>query len=191
MKIAILFFLSFLLIACSKPKTVLICGDHVCLNKEEAEQFFEDNLTLEVRIIEKNKSEEIDLIQLNLNENSKKGREIKIFSKKKTNENLKTLSEEEKSKIKENIKKRKKEKKLAKRKSIYEKENKKTEIKKTITAKKIKPEEGNIMQNNVNKMKNNVVDVCTLIEKCDIDEISKYLIKEGKSKGFPDISRKQ
>ena len=186
MKLVLLIFLSFLLFACSKPKTVLICGDHVCLNNEEAEQFFEENLTLEVKIIDKNKSEEIDLIQLNLNANSKKQKEIEIFSKKKTNENLKTLSEKEKFKIRENIKKRKKEKRLAKRKSIYEKKNKETEVKKNIIAKK-----ENITQNNVNKMKNNVVDVCTLIEKCNIKEISKYLIKEGKSKGFPDISRKQ
>ena len=31
---------------CSKPKTVLICGDHICVNKAEAEQFFEKNLSL-------------------------------------------------------------------------------------------------------------------------------------------------
>ena len=29
-----------------------------------------------------------------------------------------------------------------------------------------------------------VEDVCTIIEKCSIDEISKYLIKEGKEKNF-------
>ena len=28
-------------------------------------------------------------------------------------------------------------------------------------------------------------------KKCNIKEISKYLIKEGKLKGFPDISRKE
>jgi len=191
MKLVLLFFLSFLLMACSKPKTVLICGDHVCLNNEEAEQFFEENLTLEVKIIDKTKSEEIDLVQLNLNENSKNEKEIKIFSKKKTNENLKTLSEEEKFIIKENIKKKKKEKKLAKSKPVYEKKYKETKIKKTTTVKKIKPEEEIMLQNYVNKKKNDVVDVCTLIEKCNIKEISKYLIKEGKSKGFPDISRKE
>ena len=41
------------LFSCSKPKTLLICGDHICVNKEEAEQFFEENLTLEVKIIDK------------------------------------------------------------------------------------------------------------------------------------------
>ena len=41
---------------CNKPKTVLICGDHVCVNKDEAKQFFEDNLSLEVRVIDKKKN---------------------------------------------------------------------------------------------------------------------------------------
>ena len=27
---------------CSKPKTVLICGDHVCINKAEANQYFQE-----------------------------------------------------------------------------------------------------------------------------------------------------
>ena len=26
--------------SCGKPKTVLICGDHECVNKAEAEQYF-------------------------------------------------------------------------------------------------------------------------------------------------------
>ena len=43
----------FLLTNCSKPKTVLICGDHVCVNKIEAKQYFEENLILEVKIINK------------------------------------------------------------------------------------------------------------------------------------------
>ena len=53
MKYIFLIFLIFLLTSCSKPKTVLICGDHVCLNKAEAELYFEENLTLEVKIIDK------------------------------------------------------------------------------------------------------------------------------------------
>ena len=27
------------LIGCSKSKTVLICGDHICINNKEAEQY--------------------------------------------------------------------------------------------------------------------------------------------------------
>ena len=53
MKIVILILSLFLLISCNKPKTVLICGDHICINKAEAEQYFEDNLSLEVRLIDK------------------------------------------------------------------------------------------------------------------------------------------
>ena len=44
MKYIFLIFLIFLLTSCSKPKAVLICGDHVCLNKAEAELYFEENL---------------------------------------------------------------------------------------------------------------------------------------------------
>ena len=40
---------------------------------------------------------------------------------------------------------------------------------------------------NINK-KNNVIDVCTILDKCSIDEISRYLIKIGKKKNFPDIT---
>ena len=34
----------------------------------------------------------------------------------------------------------------------------------------------------------NIVDVCTIIEKCSIDEISKYLLGQSKKKRFPDIT---
>ena len=50
--------LSFIFIlSCNKPKTVLICGDHQCINKTEAKQYFEENLTLEVKIIDKKRKE--------------------------------------------------------------------------------------------------------------------------------------
>mgnify|MGYP006140789379 CR=1 FL=1 len=34
----------FLLVGCSKPKPVLICGDHKCINKAEADQYFKEFL---------------------------------------------------------------------------------------------------------------------------------------------------
>ena len=71
-----------LLSNCSKPKTVLICGDHVCVNKSEEEQYFEKNLSIEVRIVNKNIKEEIDLVELNLNENSVSKRQISIYQRK-------------------------------------------------------------------------------------------------------------
>ena len=32
------------IVNCNKPQSVLICGDHVCINDKEARQFFEKNL---------------------------------------------------------------------------------------------------------------------------------------------------
>ena len=43
----------------------------------------------------------------------------------------------------------------------------------------------------MNKNKINIVDVCTILEKCSIDEISKYLLEQGKKKEFPDITIRQ
>ena len=34
-------------------------------------------------------------------------------------------------------------------------------------------------------------DICTIIKKCSIEEISKFLIKEGNKKSFPNISTRE
>ena len=73
----IFFFIIFLSIyGCNKPKTVLICGDHVCINKAEAEQYFEQNLSLEVKLVNKNKNKKDDLIELNMKSNSVEEKKI-------------------------------------------------------------------------------------------------------------------
>ena len=60
MKLFFSIILIFFLSNCSKPKTVLICGDHVCVNKSEAEQYFKENLSIEVKIVDKkNKNKSI------------------------------------------------------------------------------------------------------------------------------------
>ena len=56
MKKILIILLFFLIQNCSKPKTVLICGDHICVNNSEANQYFEDNLSIEVKIIDKKKA---------------------------------------------------------------------------------------------------------------------------------------
>ena len=186
----LIFFLLFIIILsnCSKPKTVLICGDHVCVNKQEAEQYFEENLTIEVKIVSKKSDIVEDLVELNLNENSLGNKKISISSKKKTNNPIKTLSNEEVVEIKENIKNKKKEKKIAKK--IVKKENE--FVNKEISKqKKPKNQKETITKSNVNKKRKDVVDVCTIIKKCSIDEISKYLLDAGKNKKFPDITTRQ
>jgi len=187
-------FISLLLLLnnCSKPKTVLICGDHICVNKAEAQQYFEENLTIEVKIIDRKKKEKINLVELNLKENSNKKKEISISSKNNTSEDLKILSEEEIVEIKKNIKSKNKKKRIVK------KVSEKIEVDKNVNSKKKDVEKRNqfkkknikVKKNIVYKTPQNVVDVCTIIEKCSIDEISKYLIKQGNNKDFPDITKK-
>ena len=94
---------------CNKPKTVLICGDHVCINKKEAKQYFEENLTLEVKILNDKIKEDTDLVQLNLNQSSER-RNISIKKKEKTSKKLKNLTKEEVKTIKSNLKKKKRKK---------------------------------------------------------------------------------
>ncbi len=186
----LLFFLIILTIyGCNKPKTVLICGDHVCINKGEAKQYFEDHLTLEVKIVDKKKSKEINLVEINLKSNPEGKKEISILNKKQTNKKLKVLS---------NIEIKKKKAELKERKKIKNKEKKEKEVKDVKATKQAKLEESrdrqkpkdNIIKAKkiVNKPGKKITDICTILEKCSIDEISKYLVKQGKEKKTPDIT---
>ncbi len=185
MRLLIIIFIFFLLSNCSKPKTVLICGDHVCINKNEAKNFFEENLSLEVKIINQKNDKQIDLIELNLSENVSGEREVKVFKKNKTNKKLKNLSKKEVENIKKNIKKNNNKKDIAKK--IIKKNDGKN--KRNLKKVKIKEtRERKASKKNVDKNQKEIVDVCTVIKKCNIEEISKYLLNEGKNKKFPDIT---
>ena len=116
--------ISFLLLAnCGKPKTVLICGDHICVNKAEAEEYFQENLSIEVKILDKRIKDEMNLVELNLKQNQSEGKKINILSKKNTKNKIKILSNKEITEIKKDIKNRKKEKKIAKKITKKKKEN--------------------------------------------------------------------
>ena len=139
MKYLSLIFLFLLLFNCSKPKTVLICGDHICINKAEAEQYFEENLTLEVKVVNKKINNDIDLIELNLEENPTGKKKITLLSKKNTSKDLKILTNEEKSKIKKNINKKRKKKKINKKYIDKKKKDINAKIKKKVDdSKKLK-----------------------------------------------------
>ena len=60
-----------------------------------------------------------------------------------------------------------------------------------INGKKNNSKNKELIIENVNKNKIDVADICTILEKCSIDEISKYLLKKGKNKDFPDITKRQ
>ena len=66
----------------SKPQAVLICGDHICVNKTEAEQYFEENLSLEVKIINKGEKKELSLVELNLDKDINGKKKLLFFLKK-------------------------------------------------------------------------------------------------------------
>ena len=187
--IIILFFLS----SCSKTKTVLICGDHKCVNKLEAEQFFEENLTIEIKVINKRINKKFDLVQLNLNEDLKGKQKINLINKKKTNESLINLSDEEILKIKRNVKNKQKEKntKKNKNKEIAKLKQETNKINDNIikNQKDIKKNKKNIFKD-LETNKYQVVDICKIIKKCNIDEISKYLIIQEKKKDYPDITKR-
>ena len=168
----LLIVLIFMYSCTSKPKSVFICGDHECINKAEANQYFEDNLSIEVKIINKKENKNIDLVQLNL-KNSSLNKEISIEKKSETNKKIRSLSNEEINNIKlnlknkKNLKKNKVVKKQIKQKKVTNKQTKKTINKKILD------------------------DVCKTIDKCTIEEISKYLIRQGKKNKFPDITIRQ
>ena len=187
MRLLTIIFILFLLSHCSKSKTVLICGDHVCVNKAEAKQFFEENLSIEVKIINQKADKKIDLIELNLSDNSSEKREVKVFKKNETNKKLKNLSKEEIENIKKNIKKQNENKKIAKKIIKKNDDINKNKVKKI---QKKENKESFFSKNNVDKRKKEVVDVCTIIKKCNIEEITKYLLNDGKNKEFPDITKR-
>ena len=130
MKRLIFLLVIFTIYGCSKPKTVLICGDHVCVNKAEANQYFEDNLTLEVRIIDSKNIKETNLVQINLKTNVDGKKEVNVLDKKQSNKELKELSVFEIKKKKEDLRKRKKVKKKIDKKNKVSKQAKLTKDKK-------------------------------------------------------------
>merc|ERR1711966_513888 len=152
------------------------------INKSEANQYFKENLSIEVKIIDSKKNIKPDLVELNLNE-SVGNRKISINKKDKTKKEIKTLTNEQIKNIKKKLKKNKKNNKIAK-KTTYNKKNKS----KKITRKKIRQEslkKGKIKLNNNIKEQLRVEDVCSIIGKCNIDEISKFLLNQAKKKKFP------
>ena len=172
----------FSIISCSKPKVVLICGDHICVNKDEAEQYFEENLSLEVKILKNEKKDQINLVELNLKNEDTFKKEVILINKEKPNKELRSLSDDEIKKIKTKVKKK------ANKNNIEKKHAKKINTDKNIDINSRKRENDNLFKK---KKKHNVVDVCSIVEKCNIEEISKYLIKQGKKKKFPDITIRQ
>ena len=82
-------------------------------------------------------------------------------------------------------KKTKKEKKEKKNKTKLEILSKDQNSQKNSNDKKIIKSVGKISGNRELK------DICSILDDCNIEEISKYLIKQGKNKRFPDITLRE
>ena len=166
----------------------MICGDHICVNNTEAKQYFEENLSIEVKIIDQKKKSEIDLVQLNLTQPASDKRKISIKRKENTNQEIKVLSKKEIKKIKTKIKKNKSKNKTVK-KTI------KRDSSRKLRVSTISKNEKKIKENKINKKvkgnQNHIIDICTVLEKCSIEEISNYLIKQGKNREYPDITTRE
>ena len=102
MKILLIFF--FILVSCStisnnKVKKVYICGDHECVNKKEINDYFKNNISIEIYTLSKSskKDKDFDLVELNM-----------------SNEDIKNIVsvDIQKKQIRDKIKKRKKVSKL-------------------------------------------------------------------------------
>ena len=191
MKFLFLILIFFVTQNCSKSKTVLICGDHICVNNLEAEQYFEENLTIEVQIIDKKKEKKASLVELNLKNNSIEDRQVSIKQKNESNNDIKVLNNDEIEKIKKKIKVINENKKIAKKDIIKDKKKEINLFKKNDKIIKKERNKKTKLRAKVNKSRRDEVDVCSVIEKCSIEEISKYILKQSKEKNFPDITKKQ
>ena len=160
---------TFMLYSCSTSKSVLICGDHECINKEEAKLFFEENLTIEVKVITKNKEKNFSLVKMNLEKES---------------ENIKIL----KSKNKKIVRKLSKDEIKLKKNEIKEKKNRTKKDSANKNEKKIEPVSSIKIKKSMDNK--NLSNICSILEKCNIDTISEYLIKQSLSKDYPNIASK-
>ena len=173
MRVLLIFFIILFINSCSKPKVVLICGDHVCINKDEAQQFFEENMSIEVKIVDSKEKKEINLVELNLMNNSEK-KNIIVSKKGKIERDIKILTNDEIEKKKLEINQKKIAKKVSRKVNTNKTFNKNVKKKETIIN---------------NEKSQEIFNICLYIENdCNIEEISKYLLKKGGDKDFPDIT---
>ena len=180
----VLILVIFTLYSCSTSKSVLICGDHECINKTEAKQYFNDNLTIELKIISKSQETRYDLVSLNLENND--NNKIQVF-KNKNRKIIRKLSKKEIKEKKEEIKKQKKIAKLDKKRIIKEEKKKKVFDKSILEkSKSLKPSKKETDKNKSSAHKD--FDICLMVKKCDIDSITKYLIKLSNAKDYPNIN---
>ena len=88
-----IFFL--LILSCSTVKKEYVCGDHPCINKKEFNEYFSDNLIVEIKSQKNTKNKKVDLVKLNEKffekkiNNDKNSKKNKLIKEKERRKNLK------------------------------------------------------------------------------------------------------
>tara|TARA_B100000945_G_C20266320_1_gene541739 strand:+ start:295 stop:813 length:519 start_codon:yes stop_codon:yes gene_type:complete len=166
----ILFFL--VLFGCSSNSKVYICGDHPCKDKNEIEDYFKNNISMEVYVIEndKLKKKNQDLVNLNMsNSNQKKNKENLAFLEKRKQNDVNKKDNQKPLKLK-----------LQVRTDIDNKPKKnKNQVLEDVSKKKFAYKKTKSTK---------FVHMCKKVEECDIDIISERISDLNKKKSFPDIN---
>lgn len=158
-----------ILLSCNTTKKEYVCGDHLCIDKKEFNEYFSKNLTIEIKSKNIKKNKKTDLVKLNTdlsntkennNKNSKKEEKIKKINEK---EKLKAekirLIQERKIKKKNEKDKLKVEKirLIEERKTKQKKEKNQTVLSKIVNS-KVKSEKLAQNEMNNNKQEVNIID---------------------------------
>jgi len=164
-------FIFIIFLGCSNSHRVYICGDHPCKNKKEINDYFKNNISIEVYVVESERGNR-DLVEMNLiKEKGVENRKDKDFAflKKRKEKPIKTQKKQKPSKLKLKVENNK-----SKKTKQVENDKKLNLSKKTFTYKKSKSTK--------------IVHLCKSIKECDIDVISKKINDLGKDKSFPNIT---
>ena len=99
-----LFFLIFFLTHCSsifgdKTQKIYICGDHECVDKKEINDYFKNNISIEVYTLSDSPKKNYDLVELNMTNESKNKIVSTEIKRKKFEESLKKRPKVEKVKV--------------------------------------------------------------------------------------------
>ena len=168
------FLIFILILGCVSNNKVYICGNHECKNQREIDEYFKNNISIEVYVIEDNNDKKNkDLVQLNsLNEN--------INNKEENNKNLSFLKERKTQDVMNKKEQKPKKMKLTVKTEISESLDKSKNVKKQ----EIQKEEFTYKKQKTKK----IVHMCKNLDECDIDVISRKVSELGINKSYPDIN---
>ena len=194
-----IFFL--LILSCSTVKKEYVCGDHPCINKKEFNEYFSDNLIVEIKSQKNTKNKKVDLFKLNEKffekkiNNDKNSKKNKLIKEKERRKNLKAEKKIllKKKKAEEVKKKNKQINGIKKNKILKPEISNNREVKKVINKSAVVNRDKLIKNSKKNESfqlskDNNPRNICDDIKDCDITKIAEMLIKKGKDKPFPNIT---